>query len=183
MRSLILLPGERSRYLLARNLSRLPHLGGVALVMTLALAAAALFAAPEQTPSALEAAYVIATALVLLPQTYFLLCIVGNVVSMYFPYHIKSDTMRQRASGKAAGAGLAQLLLTPLFIGPAMLCASLDRLIELIGGPRLLGPSLAASAALLVVTLFAYRWSLGPLGRLLMRREQAILNDLLRGKE
>ena len=164
-RALVLLPASRPHMLLAKNLSLLPLGGGLGLAF-LALVALALRVPP----------WAAAAAGCQFASTFLLLSIAGNFVSIVAPYRIAAGSLKPtKAPAKMMALVFVSHLLFPVVMAPIFLPPALGLLSEsmgwLPGGPV----NLIFSLLWLVGMVFLYRWSLAPLGRLLQRREQAIL--------
>lgn len=174
-RSWMLLPTARHKYILGKNLAVYPLVIAQTLIL-LVLSGILLRPSP----------LVVTVALVQMTQLFLTACVLGNLFSLYFPYRIPSEIIR-RTSTKMFVAALASLVFfcfLPVFTIPTLFCALVDPLVTGFSdysGQPLIG--FLCSLVFLAVTLAAYRLSLGPMGAVLARREQKILEALIRDKE
>ncbi|MGE5294359.1 MAG: hypothetical protein ACM3VT_05985, partial [Solirubrobacterales bacterium] len=164
-RTLVLSPMSRSSILLGKNLALLP-VGLILGLVYLALAAIGL---------GLNAIVILA-AMTQLIAAFFLICILGNVISSLLPYRVREGTLAATKVGatKALLNFLAHMIcmsiLSLLFV-PAVsvsLGFSADGL-----APRLV--YLILSGVELFVIIAAYGFTLPGVGRLLQQREKEIL--------
>ncbi|MCX7009252.1 MAG: hypothetical protein NTY53_18740 [Kiritimatiellaeota bacterium] len=164
-RALVLLPTQRWHILMGKNMALL----GIGLPVFLLLLALLAISAHLGVADLVEACIGFCSALLAL-------CALGNLLSILAPYRIAAGSLKP-TNAKASSQFLLvvvgmfmPLLLLPLFVPPLLgfLCNEYTSLpgavITLIGAVLLLGFS-----ALL------YGFTLKPLGRLLQRREQRIL--------
>ncbi|HIJ65686.1 MAG TPA: hypothetical protein HPP77_07005 [Candidatus Hydrogenedentes bacterium] len=171
----ILLPTSRHKYLAGKNLALFPFVGVVAILFI------AVSGAVIQPPISLQ----IVSLLVVL-QLYLAYSIVGNLLSVYFPFGIKWQGMRgvptSRRQILTAVSFLGLFLIGPLML-PAVACIMLDAyLLPWLGYEGWpLGPF--AAAVLLALTFALYAASLKPTGDLLRRRERRVLELLTSDKE
>jgi len=169
-RGLMLLPVPRVRTLLAKNLALAPFVCGVGygmLAVSLAL---------------LDLRWSTAGLLaMLIPQLYLAYCIVGNAISVLYPYRIARDTMRAKGDQLVLFfLGIASLLLAFVLCVPPGLVLLLD-LVGLPGWPDAAPPPAYVAAALLLgVTASAYAFALVHTGDWLTVREQRILTKLMK---
>jgi hypothetical protein len=174
-RSWMLLPTARHKYVLGKNLAVYPLVIAQSLLL-LILAGVLLRPGPV----------LLAVALVQVTQLFLTSCILGNLFSMYFPYRIPTEVIR-RTSTKLVVAALANLVFfcfLPVFAIPTLFCAFVDPLVtgfSNYSGRPVIG--LLCSFVFLALTLVAYRLSLEPTGALLARREEKILETLIRDRE
>ncbi|MCP4639775.1 MAG: hypothetical protein GY851_05055 [bacterium] len=173
-RALILLPTPRHKYLLGKNLAFLPIL---AIQCALLVAAGAVFLRPGVSPVIIAAVQMV--------QGYLAFCIYGNLVSLYFPFRIRADSMRAaNPKGVIILVSMVALPIIGILALPTLLAASVDRALqELWGVPSYLPVGVLVSLAFLALTVMIYRFTLEPMGTLLLRREQRILEVLMRDKE
>jgi hypothetical protein len=164
-RTLVLSPMPRSQILLGKNLALLP------VGMILGLAYLALAALGLRLNG-----IVILAAVVQLVAAFFLVCILGNLISSLLPYRIREGTLAATKVGAAKAllnllAHLVSMAILSLLFLPAV-SVSLGYAVE---GPMPRLIYLFVSIAELIVVLGIYRLSLPGLGRLLQRREKEIL--------
>lgn len=170
-RGLMLLPVPRVRTLLAKNLALAPFVCGVGygmLAVSLAL---------------LDLRWSTAGLLLLLiPQLYLAYCIVGNAISVFYPYRIARDTMRAKGDQLVLFfLGIASLLLAFMLCVPPGLVLALDLAGAPAGWPEgAPSPAFAAAVLLLGGTAAAYAYALVHTGDWLTVREQGILGKLMK---
>ena len=172
-RSLILLPTPRRKYILGKNIAH-AALFGVPTVLFAILA----FAVVRPEPLALLIALINAVYALLLISA----C--GNLISLYMPFKISSDSMRGAGNNpKAVLGAFLFLFLLPLVLGPPLLCAVID------GGLAHLYPGWWFPSGVLLAVVFAglalltYRKALVACERLLAAREPKILEAVTKGKD
>jgi ABC-2 type transport system permease protein len=164
-RALILSPADRRLILIGKNLACLPASAGFG-VMLLALITVWL----HLPPLVLMAALFQLVALLLLAG------LVGNVLSILVPYRIQPGSMKPtKMPGLAMLVMLVCQMLFPVAMAPAFVPPLAEFLWQKAGWPNAVPVNLLLSAALALLTGFAYWRTLGPLGRLLQRRETKIL--------
>jgi len=173
-RGLVLLPTPRHKYLLAKNLALFPFVGGLSLLFVLL---GALLLRPGTS--------MLLISLVQVFQLYLAFSLAGNFASIYFPYRIQHDTMRRQNNRPLMMLiGIGSALFVMLMMVPAVIFLLLDELLEVYWDvPAAVPVGLLASLALLLLTVFAYVWSLRHAGDLLMAREQQVLATLVRDRE
>jgi len=172
-RALILLPTERRKYFLAKNIALFPFVAGLGFSFVLL---SGIFVRPH--PSALL------ISIVQIFQMYIGFCAAGNFLSMYFPYRIAWEGFRNvnKRSINFVG-GLVSLLLTLVLMIPTALCLLIDAASSLLLVDRGISLGLIASVGFLIATIIAYVSSLNTAGRLLQAREPWILDKLVRDRE
>jgi len=164
-RALVLLPVPRRQILLGKNLAFLPIAVGIGLV---------LFGLIEL---ALGTSVVVlfATGLQLL-AAFLLLSMLGNLVSILVPHRIASGSLKPTKTSTVTTVLLfVSRLLLPLALLPIFLPPALGVLFSKVRWGTAGSINLIASALVLVVLALLYGLSLNPLGDLLQRREQRIL--------
>ncbi len=172
-RGMLLFPMPRHKYFLAKNLALFPFVAGLSLAFVLC-AAALMDTAPRY----------IFISLIQVLQLYLMYCIVGNFISLYFPYRIARDTLRARANRPLMLLlGLVSMVVVSVMVIPTSVCLMLDDLVAAAWGPQGYSVGLIASAVLLAITAAAYAASLTHAGDLLLVREQRILESLSRDRE
>jgi len=170
---LILLPTPRHKYLLAKNLALFPFVAGLSLAFVLT---GALLLATETRLILISVMQVL--------QLYLTYCLVGNFVSLYFPYRLGRDTLRARNNRPIMlVVGLASAATVGLLLLPTTLCMVLDDWVEATWGYHGWPIGLTASAALVALTALAYAISLTHAGDLLLAREQRVWEALVRDRE
>jgi hypothetical protein len=164
-RALMLSPVERRLILLGKNLACLPVGVGFG-VMLLILIALKLHLSP----------IVFVAALLQMVAVLLLAGLVGNVLSILVPYRVQAGSMKPT---KMPGLAMMVMMMCHIFFPIAMAPAFLPPLAEFLwrsfGLPPLVPVNLILSIALAAVLVLVYWQTLGPLGRLLQRRETQIL--------
>ena len=169
LRAYILLPGERSRYLLGHGMAISTIIGGLSLGLLLVM----------WVFLAIPFGVVVATFFQIL---YFsiILSMTGNLIGIYFPCRIAKN-------GKALGAGqmavnmlmsLMLMMVLVLLCVPTMIHIALDAYLSSFthyGGPS---AGILISLVCAVMAVLVYARSLPALGRLLEKREKKILSSL-----
>jgi ABC-2 type transport system permease protein len=167
-RALVLSPTERRFILLGKNLACLP-LGGLASGLLLGLMVLRI----KLSPVMLLAAAFQWVAMLLLAV------LAGNLLSILVPYRMQVGSMKP--SKMPATTLLLMVLcqmLFPMVLLPVFLAPLAGLLWNWSGLPALVPVNLLLSLALALVMAFAYWKALGPLGRLLQRRETLILSKV-----
>jgi len=164
-RQLVLLPVPRKQILLGKNLAFLPFAAGIGVI----------FLVLVKIVMSVSFVIVIATGLQLL-AAFLLLSMVGNLISVLVPYRVAAGSLKPTKSSTKTGFLIFlsrmffPMIMAPIFFPPAM-----GLLWSRVGWLPAAPVNLLFSAALLALLTFFYRLSLGPLGELLQRREQKIL--------
>jgi ABC-2 type transport system permease protein len=167
-RSLMLSSADRRFILLGKNIACLP----------IAVAPGALLLAFICVPLRLPALTVLATLFQLL-TLFLVLSAVGNLISILAPQYIAPGTLRP--TKPKIQIVLLMLVLQLLFMSamiPIFLPAFSEWLWRFEGFPGFIPVNLIFSAALFGVMVPIYWQTLGPLGRLLQRRETKILQSV-----
>jgi len=164
-RTLVLLPVARKHILLGKNIALMPMTLGVGLIFLVLV------------KFALDVPIIIILAAFLqLLTAFFLLCITGNLFSVFFPYRIAIGSLKSTKIAPLTGflVFLTQLmfpiLMLPIFFPPA-----LGSLFSAIGWIPLAAGNLLFSILILAIVGICYRVSLNGLGGLMQRREKEIL--------
>jgi len=164
-RALILSPADRRLILLGKNLAAAPM--PVVFGMLLILLTACRLHLPPFT--------VLATVFQL-ASVLFIAGVAGNLLSILLPYRIQPGSMKPT---KLPGLAMLMLMFFQMLFPTAMLPVFAGPLLELLwrrlGWPDLVPINALVSALLLGLTATIYWQTLGPLGRLLQRRETKIL--------
>lgn len=164
-RSLMLSSADRRLILLGKNLASLP----------VAIAPGALLLLLICVPVRLPPLIILATFLQLI-SAFLALCMAGNLISILFPQRIASGALRP--TKPKIQIVLLMLVLQMFFMAamaPIFLPAFLDWLWRRGGLPAFVPVNLILSAALCAIVALVYWQTLGPLGRLLQKRETKIL--------
>jgi ABC-2 type transport system permease protein len=171
--ALVLLPTPRYKYLLGKNLAAFPL---VAVHFVLLMTFACYLARP--------AVSLVAVMTLQFVQAFLSLCVVGNVLSLYFPYRMRKDSMNASSTKPAVFLSAAvSLFAVPPMLAPSVVAVTADWAGREIlrGGYAVLG--LVLAAVFLGLTAVIYIATLPAAGRLLFARERNILNTLLKDKE
>ena len=164
-RSLILSPADRRLILLGKNLASLP-VGAAFGTILLTLSFVWL-----HLPG-----LVFLAALFQLAALLLLAGLAGNALSILVPYRIQPGSLKPT---KMPGLAMLVMILCQMLFPVAMAPAFVPPLAELLwrqaGWPGVVPVNLMLSVLLAALAAFAYWQTLGPLGRLLQRRETKIL--------
>jgi MFS family permease len=164
-RAYILSSADRRLILLGKNLAAWP----VALSTGTLLVLLTSFRLNLPLPTVLATLYQLASVLLLASMA-------GNLLSLLVPYRIQAGSMKPT---KLPGLAMLVLMFTQMLFPTAMLPVFIAPLLELLwhrlGWPDMVPVNLITSIALLALLSLIYWQSLGPLGRLLQRRETKIL--------
>jgi hypothetical protein len=164
-RALILSPADRRHILLGKNLACLPVGGGFGLLLLL-LISLRLHLSP----------LVFAAALFQLAAVLLLAGLGGNLLSILVPYRIQPGTMKPtKMPGLAMLVMMLCHMLFPLAIVPVFVPPLVGLLWQAAGWSNAVPVNLILSVTLAGLATLAYWQALGPLARLLQRRETRIL--------
>ena len=164
-RAYVLSPADRRLVLIGKNLAAFPA-AAVSSALLVTIVTIWLRLSP----------LVFLAALLQLLVGLSLAAMVGNLLSILVPYRVQPGSMKPTKM-----PGLAMLVLVvsqmslPLALMPAFVPPLAGYLSQRAGGPPAAIVNLLLSLVLALVTAFAYRQTLRPLGRLLSRRETKIL--------
>jgi ABC-2 type transport system permease protein len=164
-RALVLSPADRRLILLGKNLACLPVgvLGGLMLLLLISMRL-------HPPPLVLVAAVFQLAAILLLAA------LVGNVCSILVPYRIQQGSMKPtKMPCLAIVTILVCQMLFPIAMAPAFVPPLAEYLWQKAGWLAAVPVNLLLSAVLAAVLALVYWQTLGPLGRLLQRRETRIL--------
>ena len=165
-RVLILSPVDRRLVLLGKNVASLPVAAAFGLMLL------ALICAWMRPPI-----LTVAATLIQIPCAVLIAGLAGNLLSILVPYRIQPGSMKPtKMPGLAMLGMLVCHLLFPAAMAPVFVAPLADLLWRKAGWPNAVPINLLVSATLLALTLLVYWQMLGPLGRLLQRRETKILN-------
>jgi hypothetical protein len=164
-RSLILSPADRRLILLGKNLASLPvgaTFGAILLTLTSVWLHLPLL--------------VFVAALFQLAAMLLIGGLVGNLLSILVPYRIQPGSMKPtKMPGLAMLVMILCQMLFPAAMAPAFAPPLAELLWRLAGWPGVVPVNLILSVLLAALAAVAYWQTLGPLGRLLQRRETKIL--------
>ena len=164
-RSLILSPADRRLILLGKNLASLPVCAGFGTIL-LSLSTIWL-----HLPL-----LVFAAALFQLAAMLLLAGMAGNILSILVPFRIQSGSLKPtKLPGLAMLVTILCQMLFPLAMTPAFAPPLAELLWRMAGWPDVVPVNLILSILLATLAAVAYWQTLGPLGRLLQRRETKIL--------
>jgi hypothetical protein len=165
-RTFVLSPAPRERILLGKNLGILPIVAGIGLIL-LVLAKLAVGIPP----------LVVLAASLQLGSAFFLLSMVGNLMSVLVPYRIAPGSLKPT---KVPALTTLFIVLSHMLFPTAAAPIFLPALSGLLCAQARWLPAapvnVVLSAAMLVLLAFLYRLTLPGLGRLLQRRETKILD-------
>lgn len=169
-RNFMILPAARWKYLLGKNLALLPALSSQGMVFV--GLASWLFGTPASG---------VAIGVMAIFQVFFLVCMIGNVCSVFFAFPLSAESMRRQNYGTGGAITmLAAVFVLPVLLLPIFLCALLDPFLAFVFDYDGIPIGLPGAALLLLLTAYVYKLSLGPTGKVLQNREGRILDALLR---
>ncbi len=172
-RGLLLLPAPRHKYILAKNIALFPFVAGMGVFFV--LGGGWLLETPPR---------ILYISLVQVFEFFLIYCLIGNFISLYFPYRLGRDTMRAQGNRPILLLmGLCSAAFVGLLMLPAMFCLALDDFVAVTWGYRGLPIGLITSLILLALTALAYAMALVHAGDLLLSREQRILAALVKDRE
>jgi hypothetical protein len=172
-RTLILLPTERRKYLLGKNLALLPIITGLSIVFVL-VSAVILRPGPES----------VVFSLLQIPQLYLTFCILGNFISLYLPFRLAWEGLRRQEPNVMSFLTVViSFFAVAAAALPSAACRLLDAYLKGVSNASGVPFGLILSVIVLIATGAAYWRSLGPAGRLLSKREQWILDRVVRSGE
>ena len=99
----------------------------------------------------------------------------GNLLSILVPYRIQPGSMKPADARPGDVDDVSLPLLFPAVMAPVFVPPLAGLLWRLAGWPAVMPVNLILSILLAALAAVAYRQTLGPLGRLLQRRETKIL--------
>ncbi len=164
-RAIVLSPVARQHVLLGKNLAAFPFVTAIgAGILTLALA----FGMIDLT------AYF--SALSMFASGFLLFAILGNLLSVLSPYRIAYGSLKPtKLPPKATLMIFVGFILSAVLAGLLLIPAALAMFASSFSWPNGASVHLAGSLGLLAASAAAYAAASGPLGRMLQRREQQIL--------
>jgi ABC-2 type transport system permease protein len=164
-RALILSPADRRHILLGKNLACLPVGAGFGLLLLL-FVSLRLHLYP----------LVFAAALFQLAAVLLLAGLGGNLLSILVPYRVQQGTLKPtKMPGLAMLVMMLCHMLFPIAMAPVFVPPLADMLWAAAGWSKAVPVNLIVSVTLAALAALAYWQALGPLGRLLQRRETRIL--------
>jgi hypothetical protein len=165
-RALVLSPADRRLVLVGKNLAYLPA-GAVSALLLLTVVSFVLRLSPV----------VFLASLFQLVTGLLVGGLAGNLLSILVPYRIQSGSMKptKMPASSMLMMVLCQLMF-PIAMAPVFLPPLAGWLSERAGGPPAMLVNVLGSIALAALVALVYWRTLGPLGRLLHRRETKILN-------
>jgi hypothetical protein len=167
-RSLVLLPTQRHHILLAKNLSFFPFVG----VVALALLAVAALVAHIPWDACL-------TGLVQAPTAFLLFSLLCNVTAVLAPYRMAPGSLQMKKPKPLVFLVMfLNMLLLPVVLPVLLIAPGLQLLCSSQNWAPWLPVNLLAAIATLAGVAWLYRSLLPLQGRLLRRREQAILQEV-----
>ncbi len=167
-RALVLLPTRRDSILLAKNLAILPFTAATALLFL--VLGKLLLGIPAEPFLA---------GLLHIPAALFLISLTCNLIAILAPYRLAPGTLQARKPKPIIFlAVFMTFFFMPLVLLPVMVPAALQILCSTFGWLPWLPVNSLASAGLLAGTVLLYWAALPSEGRLLQRRERAILRQV-----
>jgi hypothetical protein len=164
-RALVLLPSPRRLILLGKNMSLLP----------VALAVFAVYLALITALAHLRVPMIVAAGLQF-SAAFLMLSALGNLMSILVPFRVAAGSLKPTKTKATTQLMLMVVqMLFPLAMAPIFLPAGLGLLCDHFGWLPGAAVTLVSSALLVGLAALLYRQTLGPLGGLLQRREQRIL--------
>jgi hypothetical protein len=164
-RQLVLLPTPRKQILLGKNLAFLPLAVGIGAILLLFV----------KVVMGISFVIIIAGFMQLL-AAFFMLSMVGNLISILVPYRIAAGSLKPtKTSTKTTILMLVSRIFFPMIVSPMFFPPAIGLLLSKVGGLPAAPVNLLFSVALLALLALFYRLSLGPLGKLLQHREKEIL--------
>jgi len=164
-RQLVLLPTPRKQILLGKNLAFLPLALGIGAILLLFI----------KVVMSISFVIIIAASLQLL-AAFFLLSMVGNLISILIPYRIAAGSLKPtKSSTKTTVLMLISRIFFPMVMAPIFFPPAIGMLFSRLGFFPAAPVNLFLSAVLLALMALFYLLSLNPLGDLLQRREKQIL--------
>jgi ABC-2 type transport system permease protein len=167
-RALVLLPTKRHRILVAKNIAFFPFVGLIAAVFLVVMKV--LVGMPWGGFFA---------SLVQVPLTYLLFSLACNLIAMLMPFRLAAGTIQAKKPRPIVFlAVLATMLILPVLVIPALIPPGLQLLFSWRGWLPALPVNLLGSLTMLAAAAWLYSVVLPWEGRLLQRREQAILREV-----
>lgn len=172
-RALVLLPTARHEMLFAKNLAFFPFILGTGAAMLL-LGGIVLHLSPAN----------VLTGLFQVPTAFMLFCLVCNMTAILAPYRFSPGTLQAKKQKPIVIlANLAVFLTMPIVALPLAVAPLAQLLFSYLGWADWVAVSVPAAVVVLAVVAVLY-WALLPLqGRLLQRRELAILKEVTEENE
>ena len=168
-RALVLFPTRRDWILMGKNLALFPFVGGSALVLL--VLAGILLHLPWD-------AWVAGTMQIAIAFLMFsLLC---NLLSIFAPYRISPGTLQaKKPKGIVFLAMLVSMVCLPVVLLPAFIPSIVQTSLSVVGWAPWLPANVLAAVPILVAVWWFYRFFIKIEGRLLQRREQDILKEVI----
>jgi hypothetical protein len=167
-RTLILLPTERRRILLAKNLAVLPLLCTVSLGLLVMLKL--ILGLPWLT---------LAAGLLQAPAAFLLFSLLCNQVSILAPYRLAQGTLQaKKPKAIVFVAVFASFIVLPFILVPILIPSGLQLIANGLDWPAWIPVNVLATLAVLAGAAWLYAGLLPSQGRLLQKREQKILREV-----
>jgi ABC-2 type transport system permease protein len=164
-RRLVLLPSQRKQILLGKNLAFLPLVLGIGATLLLFV----------KLVMGISFIITIAGFLQLL-AAFFMLSLVGNLMSILVPYRIAAGSLKPtKSSTKTTVLIFISRMFFPMIMAPIFFPPAIGLLFSKVGWLPANPVNLVSSAVLMAFLALFYWLSLNPLGELLQRREKQIL--------
>jgi len=164
-RAFVLMPIPRRDILFGKNLSIAPF----ALVLATTVIVAIQLVLP------LKIIHFLATLIQLIPA-YLLVCLVGNMVSMFAPMAVSTGSLKPvQPKFWPMMVQMFAMMFTPLVLFPAVVAIGIELLLDKFAGGRWFPLILMVSVIELPIAIVLYRFLLDKQGKLLQHREAKIL--------
>jgi hypothetical protein len=164
-RALVLTGAPRHRILLGKNLACAPFILGIGAVY---LGVASWILKPSLP--------LLLAGLLQLLAAFVICCGFGNLISILAPFRVAAGSLKPtKLPFRATLVIFVSHLCFPVAMLPVLIPPAVDLLVRVLEGPRPFPLTFPLSGVILAGCLLLYRWSLRPLGDLLLRREQQIL--------
>ena len=171
--ALTLFPVERRKYIIAKNLALAPFVLGMAFFFI--AVSAFLVWAPVR---------MILLSLMLALHLCLLFTVIGNYLSLRFPYRINRDALRQPTRRlRMILVGLSSTLLVVIMVLPSSACMYIERNTLKQTDFLSRNAGLAAGILLFLLSLFVYRVTITSFGDQLVAREQLIYTRITMDRE
>jgi ABC-2 type transport system permease protein len=167
-RALVLLPTKRHRILLAKNLAFFPFVGAIAAVFLVVMKILVVIPWSGFFASVVQ-----------VPLTYLVFSLACNVIAMLLPFRLAAGTIQAKKPKPIVFlAVFTSMLVLPILMAPTLIPPGLQLLFAWRGWLPALPVNLLGSLAMLAAATWLYSVVLPSEGRLLQRREQAILREV-----
>jgi hypothetical protein len=167
-RTLILLPTERRKVLLAKNLAFFPLLSAVTVCLLVMLKL--MLRLPWQS---------LIAGLLQAPTAFLLFSLLCNLVSILAPYRLAQGTLQaKKPKAIVFLAVFGSFIVLPLILLPVLIPSALQVMAAGLDWPGWIPVNVLATLAVLAGAIWLYNGLLPSQGRLLQKREQTILKEV-----